>query len=504
MIDNNNNNIETFSTNNPFIFDKITDSNIGTSFDKESASTGDIVCVTSLYSELIRRFGSYENAKLIYEFAKDAIVHGNYRDYTITSEPYLDFTIYLEQTIIDEGVLSPHASKWIAGKKYYIGDTVYYSMDGSDENIKTYVLVRGDYFETVEVPFSIYQANSGYTNYFENNGKYYAQFGYYSGYYDEKTKLAYFDKLNSGGTIDLIHWEENTVTNVSSVIVYSGITGMTESLLQNVMRRKTDMDISGNTLPFILHYNDIIEKGNKIGRELDTGSTETFYMCGNVNMDYDFTSQKVISDVLESVTFYNSSSIPESGVSFTNVNVPIILTANKEAYTDENDKKSIADYNMVQFVYYLSATLVNEDNNWIRKQNTGVKYIEQRPMAVQTNNFVIEADDGSGVMLNLTYIDVNSNTQSETDYNNIDIINSLRTNINYSNITVNRDQLADDYFLNSAIFKDESTMGIQNVMTDINVNIERGIAESFQKHNMLGEICTLQDLENYKNGRYLE
>jgi hypothetical protein len=57
MIDNNN--IETFSTNNPFIFDEITDSNIGASFDKESASTGDIVCVTSLYGELIRRFGSY-------------------------------------------------------------------------------------------------------------------------------------------------------------------------------------------------------------------------------------------------------------------------------------------------------------------------------------------------------------------------------------------------------------------------------------------------------------
>jgi len=499
-----NNNIETFSTNNPFIFDEITDSNIGTSFDKESASTGDIVCVTSLYSELIRRFGSYENAKLIYGFAKDAIVNGSYSNYTITSEPYLDFTIYLEQTIIDEGILTPYVSKWVAGKKYYIGDTVYYSTDGSDENIKTYVLVKADYFETVEVPFSIYQANSGYTNYFESDGKYYAQFGYYRGYYDKKTKLTYFDKLNSDGTIDLIHWKESIVTNVSTVMDYSGITGTTESLLQNVMRRKTDMDVSGNTLPFILHYNDIIEGGVKTGRKLDTGSTETFYMCGKMNMDYDFTNQKVVSDVLESVTFYNSNSVPESGVSFTDIDKPIVITAEGEAYTS-GSKYVISGCNMVQFVYYSSATIEKEEgtNNWIRKPNTGVKYTESRPMIIQTEDFDIEVNDGTGTTLTLTYIDVNSNAQSEIDYSNVDLVNSLRTNVSYSNITVDRGQLDDDYFLSAANFKDEATMCVQNVTTDKNVYIERGIAESFQKHNMFGEICSLQDLENYKNGRYL-
>ena len=47
-------------------------------------------------------------------------------------------------------------------------------------------------------------------------------------------------------------------------------------------------------------------------------------------------------------------------------------------------------------------------------------------------------------------------------------------------------------------------MGVQDFTEDINVKIERGIAESYQKHNMLGEICTMQDLENYKNGKYLD
>lgn len=467
----NNNNIETFLENNPFIFDEITDSNIGVSFEAESANTGDVVCITSLYDELIRRFGSYSNAKWIYEYARNSIVDGHYSDEMVTSIPYLDFTIYLEQTIIDEGLLSPYAEKWIPGKMYYSGDTVYYSVDGSDENMKTYILTSQQW----------------------------------SGYYDKnKTRLLYFDTLNNDGTLNLVHWKENITTNTGSYF-YSGITGTTESILPNVMRRKTDMDISGNTLPFILHYNDIIQRGVKTGRELDSGSTETFYMCGNMNMNYDFAKQKVVSDVLESVTFYNSNSVPESGISFTEIDKPIIVTIDKNAYTDENDMKSIADCDMVQFVYYSSATLrEGENGRWDREENTGVKYIENRPMIIQTSEFVIELDGDNCVELTLTYITINSNTQSETDYNNIDIINSLRSNINYSNITVNSSQLGDDYFLNSATFKDEVMMGVQNITKDINVNIERGIAESFQKHNMLGEICTLQDLENYKNGRYLK
>ena len=217
-------------------------------------------------------------------------------------------------------------------------------------------------------------------------------------------------------------------------------------------------------------------------------------------------SSKVIrfSFLASSVTFYNSDSGIESGVSFTEVNKPIVITSDEEAYTSENDKYSISDCNMVQFVYYSSATLIKDlSDNWVRKENTGVKYIENRPIIIQTEDFDIEIGDAVRT-LNLTYIDVNSNAQTEMDYDNIDVINSLESNANYSNVTVNREQLDDDYFLKTKTFKDETTIGVQSMITELDVNIERGIAESYQKHNMLGEICTLQDLENYKNGRYLD
>jgi hypothetical protein len=491
--------------NNPFLFDEITDNNIGVSFDEESANTGDVVCITSLYEELIRRFGSYENAKFIYEFANSAIIDGKYtKNYPIQSTPYLDFTIYLEQTIIDEGLLSPYATKWVPGEKYYVGDTVYYSIDGSDEHIKTYILKKGDQTETFEIPFSVYEANSGDSNYFESNGKYYRKTACYRGYYSKKTKLTYFDTLNNDGTLRLEHWKEDITNNISPDIQHEGIIGKTASLLENIMRKRTDMDASGTTLPFILHYDNIIEGGVIIGRELNTGVTETFYMCGNMNVNYHFDSGKVVSDVLDSVTFYKSDSAPEMGVSFTEIDKPIIITSNKEAYTNENNITSIAGCDMIQFVYYSNATLVKRLNTWVRKEKTGVKYVETRPIVIQTSDFDIEVKHSGTTTLTLTYIDVNSNAQNEIDYSNADIINSLKTDTNYSNVSVDKSQLGDDYFLNTKVFKDESTMALQDITVDLDVNIERGIAESFQKHNMLGEICTLQDLENYKNGKYLE
>ena len=61
-----NNNIESFNSNSPFLYSEITDDFISDSFDLETVDIGAIVCTTPLYNELIERFGSYENAKVIY------------------------------------------------------------------------------------------------------------------------------------------------------------------------------------------------------------------------------------------------------------------------------------------------------------------------------------------------------------------------------------------------------------------------------------------------------
>ena len=489
MIDNEN--IEIFRDNNPFLYTGITDDTIGVSFDKESANTGDVVCITQLYDELIRRFGSYKNAKDVYGFAQSMLVKGGYSTFgTRESIPYLNFTVYLEQDIIDEGILTPYVENWIPGKRYYIGDTVYYSLDGTTDGIKTYTLAS---------------CKEGYD--------------YFDGYYDNKSRLTYFDNIGSDGKLivhsngNLEHWHENV--SVCAESSYSGITAKTESLLRNVVRRKADMDISGNTLPFILHY-DVIPIENPdpdstityTRRVLDTTTTETFYMCGYVNINYDPVYGKIVCDELESVIFYNSND-EENPVATFNVdnslNKPILITKQGNdicVYAENLQKIAITNCDTIKFIYYIGATIDGQNNVWIRVANTGVRYEETRPLSLMEDDFTIEVGE-DGVVYNFPYINVKTNSQEQSDTNNIDLNIAMRT-VDYSSINVSSAQTGGDYYLNVKVFKDDSTIGLQNITENIDVKIERGIAESFQKHNMLGEICSLQDLENYKNGKYLK
>lgn len=508
MIDNKT--VEILTKNNPFLITGITDSNIGIDFDVESASTGDIVCITPLYDELIRRFGSYENAKKIYQFARSLIVEAQYSNYGIgESVPYLNFTVYLEQDIVDEGVLTPYVESWIPGKKYYIGDVVYYSIDGI---VKTYVLFNATDYDIIEVTKDIYVANSGDNRYYIEDNKYYFKKYYFTGYYDERTRLTFFDNINSDGkiitgltddeepAIVLTHWKEN-VDYVDSKYSYEDTAltqSVTESMLNNVMRKKSDIDASGNTLPFILHYNDIINPstGRKIGRELDTTNTETYYMCGYTNVTYSADGD-ILCDVLDSVKFYN----PDTSVT-TESKVFDISNSNNTPILAGDDEIT-SNYTMIEFTYYIGATLEKLlGGDWVRKEGTGVKYVENRTFTKQNGIFNIEVGNREYEELELPYITVNGNT-GDYGNNNLDILVSQRE-VNYSNIELTDRQVRENFFLSAHTFKDETTMGVQNFNEDIDVEIERGIAESFQKHNMLGEICTMQDLENYKNGKYLD
>ena len=50
-------------------------------------------------------------------------------------------------------------------------------------------------------------------------------------------------------------------------------------------------------------------------------------------------------------------------------------------------------------------------------------------------------------------------------------------------------------------FKEEALIGIQDLTVDIsNLRIERGKAAAWERHSILGEISSFDDLETYRNG----
>lgn len=443
-------NLTQFDKENPYTTTAVTiyEDNIGESFPIESASTGDVFCVTPLYDELIYRYETFENSKNVYNFVTDLIDNGEYSNYgNGPSTPYLNFSVYIEQETVDEGLMDPCVEYWIPGKRYYLGDIVYYSEDGSAENVKTYKLVSG---------------NTSYC-----------------GYYDSKTRLIYFDDPNNS------HWAEY-IDYLSGVTNYS-VSGVTESLLNNIKRRKSDVDESGNTLPFILHYNIVNED-----RELDTATTETYFICGYTNVKYE--DGNITCDCLSSITFYN----PDTSV-----------TTNSYVYNDSteplmgNDIRIDDNYNTADFSYIIGAKIVKVGNNYEVDVNTGVKYIETKPFTKKNGEFSVEISDDVFSSVTLPYLVFEDSTEQQIAYANDDYLESMK-DTTFSNFLVDSGQTTGDYFLKGNIFKDEAKMGIQNTIEEIDVTIERSIAESYQKFYMFSEITSLQDLENYKNGKYLE
>lgn len=99
-----------------------------------------------------------------------------------------------------------------------------------------------------------------------------------------------------------------------------------------------------------------------------------------------------------------------------------------------------------------------------------------------------------------TFIDINFEDKiyevTSTDNSNLKK-NTLLSNISYGLESIGYDDFQKDY-----IFKDENIIGLEDVVENIDINIERGISSSFEKHHILCEIKSFSDLENYRNNLF--
>lgn len=81
-------------------------------------------------------------------------------------------------------------------------------------------------------------------------------------------------------------------------------------------------------------------------------------------------------------------------------------------------------------------------------------------------------------------------------------IENLKKNTILSSIEYTLESITEDDFQKDYTIKDEYTIGLEDVSEDINIDIERGLSSSFEKHHILCEIKSLSDLENYRNNLF--
>lgn len=119
--------------------------------------------------------------------------------------------------------------------------------------------------------------------------------------------------------------------------------------------------------------------------------------------------------------------------------------------------------------------------------------------------FSIENDEGAIVgykrmLSEYNFIDIDFDSEiyeiTSTD------VDKLKKNVILSNILYTIKNAKKNDFNKDYIFKEEYTIGFEDVTEDFNINIERGISSAYEKHHILCEIKSLGDLENYRNNLF--
>ena len=163
----------------------------------------------------------------------------------------------------------------------------------------------------------------------------------------------------------------------------------------------------------------------------------------------------------------------------------IEINPSKVVYSFKEIYYQINDINTVTFVYYLYDTCENKENiTW----DNAVKYEETHGVETGTtpNNepyFYIPTGD----------------TQEITNMNEDLVEENRKPKFATVSYIAKKEKYSDEDLAKINSFIKISPIGTQNIKTNIDANIDRGSSALFERLNILGEVKSMKDLENYKN-----
>lgn len=432
--------------------------------------------------------------------------------YAMCEVPYMNLPIYIESEFDDMGEFTTYAKEWIPGYRYYVGDVVVYKAD-NDPYGSTYKLIKGDKYELFELDddinltsysekiFGDFDCEGALKNKnpFIENGKeiilkkqdneivkYYLPLAYYNGYYSSNDKEFYFDdgEYNKDGdfVVSFNHWEQifdsNYIVEKFKPIDNKSETTIIQmdSKLQTLKAFKRNIDDNDNELPGLFEFE--IED-NKYNYDYLSPLFKTDYAINIAEIDED-DKTIYIGDVIYSIIY----------------TLPNDETGDYKTVIDQG----VGTKGKVIFKYVIGGKLSKDTYNHLtyekEESNTsGIRFEE-------TYNYTVKQLDSikvDGGAYSPKYIDIDFDSEYTTVYNT-DLDNAPRKVI-ISNIEYQKNTLYDNKeYIYSPLIKEEYKMGINTpTLTDADIYIDRGINAAFEKHFILGEINTYQDMEKYKN-----
>lgn len=160
-------------------------------------------------------------------------------------------------------------------------------------------------------------------------------------------------------------------------------------------------------------------------------------------------------------------------------------TGQTVVYSFKEIYDQISEVNTVTFVYYLYDTCENKENiTW----DNAVKYEETHKVETGT------APNGKPYF----YIPT-GDTQGDTNMNEDMVKENRKPKFATVSYIAKKEKYSDEDLAKINSFIKISPIGIQNIKTNIDANIDRGSSALFERLNILGEVKSMRDLENYKN-----
>jgi hypothetical protein len=389
-----------------------------------------------------------------------------------TDPPKIKLPIILENTGDDIGIFSSPIKEWVPGKRYRLNDSVIY--DGKVYILK--VVNNEGYF-------------AGIFNYIDNN-IYFDHFNFFIGDENKNTETAsdmgHFSHFLTDNVGQLKHWKLTVTETADKHTIDSNSESMLYTLkgLISVDKNRNFFDVEGKYRENVYHNY----------REITVTPTTTVYYRSYI---------KNISDI----KYYDENNRPVENASDTN-------------YTEYEDivRREI----VYQYVINEIATNTTNPVTTTPRPSTGIDFID-----TITSNLINGAKDEWDTPVITTVSkhriysfqdpkyrmddDINEDTIDGTTGVNYHDMNSDGNNMIYTSIAQHDnnmfykyEHLNNEIWAYSPLIKEEYLFGINGGEPKVedNINIERGIIYSQDKHMALGEIKTFEQALSYNNGSF--
>lgn len=414
---------------------------------------------------------------LLIQFISDNIKLGNVE----SSIPVCPINVYLKESTSILGGLAPYEREWEKGRRYYEGDKCVYG--GNEyrlefpEDYDIYDITQIPDFE-LSAYFTVnddgeFEPIEEFENFIKNiEGKWFIVRKYYYGLYDEINDDLLFDEIieSEDGSEEFKYWKlENT--QCDSEDEYH-IYGITESKLATLVRTRREYDDDGNELRYNLDYME--NDGSKKFPSFRYLIKEPLNMrTEGDGYAFDFIDSIEVSYYGEEE--YREATFNENGVAF---------------FADCIDSGDTVEG--VRITYYIGSSSDSSENlsEQIREGlcYNGVKYTDEYMASVISEYRTIYDNE-----TNYEFIDINyASNIEENEENGLNVITS--------EIDLPDGSECNDDFITSECINENDIVGIIDEAFDFSdLYVDRGRYAAFERHNILGEVNTMDDLEKYRN-----